>query len=476
MRPASALFLLIAAYLALGVFYASKTPYRQAGVLRHQGGALVPDIGAPDERQHANYVAHLLEGRGFPVLEPGSPDLGETYQSHQPPLYYVLAAGWAKVTGARPEESSGSRIRYLNLLLGIGTLWGIFSLGRWGTRNEWLSVAAVAFAALIPMFIALHAAISNDPLLILLCTWFATLCARGVRDGWDTRTAVSCGVIGGLALLTKTTALALAPTAVFALLASVKWGEAKPKPVAWIAVLLLPLIVAGPWMARNQKLYGDPFAIKAFNAAFVGSPRPQDVVIPSRVNTDPIYNAAAERAYAALPGGSPRELIDHIYKDVGMTGGAKAEYWTDWVGWWTARSFVGVFGYMDVFLFEGMPEPQADALYRFVIVLLMVPLVGLAFAFRNGSWDAERAVHLTNLVLTLVVLALFVRFNLQYFQGQARYLYPAIGPLCLGLALGTSQLMRRRKELAWVVVAIGLGLVQIAAVSAVSSGFVSRVR
>ena len=184
MRPVTALCLVVLAYLGFAAFYAVKTPYRTPGLLLNQGRALVPDIGAPDERQHVNYVTRLLDGQGFPVLVPGSPDLGETYQAHQPPLYYVLAAGFAKVVGV------GAQLRWLNILIGIGTLLGVFYLAKWGFEDEWLGVVAAMVAGLMPMFVALHAAVGNDPLLFLLCTWTAALCARGVRKGWSVSLAL----------------------------------------------------------------------------------------------------------------------------------------------------------------------------------------------------------------------------------------------------------------------------------------------
>ena len=89
--------LILFTFAVLASWYATTTPYRQPGHLMNQRGpdgrpAQIPDIGAPDDRQHANYIHHLLNTNSFPVLRPDSPDLGETYQSHQPPLYYLLAA------------------------------------------------------------------------------------------------------------------------------------------------------------------------------------------------------------------------------------------------------------------------------------------------------------------------------------------------------------------------------------------------
>ncbi len=435
MRPLSALLILVSAYLVLCAVYIVQTPYRQPGILRHQAGLSVPDIGAPDERQHANYIQHLIDGNGFPVLKPGSPDLGETYQSHQPPLYYVLAAGWAKLTGAEPTSVvTGGRIRYFNLLIGVLTLLGVFQAARWGFGREDVALAAVAIAGLMPMFVALHAAVGNDPLLFLSCTWTVALCAKGIRSGWDWKTAALCGLCAGLGLLTKTTALALLPTIFVALAASHKWSETKPRLTFWALALLLPILVSLQWMLRNQGLYGDPLAISAFNEAFAGSP--------------------------------PASAFIAVY-------GAPA-YWIDWVGWWTARSFVGVFGYMDLYFLDAVdPVPSATA-YRLILAFLAVPAVAWAVSLRSGLDGPSKAVTWTNGALLVVVVALFVRFNMQYFQGQARYLYPAIAPIAIGLGTGLCHVLGRHKQWSWVVAAAFLGCVQVLALMTLSEGFRPR--
>lgn len=469
------MLLLVGAYVLLGALYAAKTPYREPGYLKHQGGARAIDIGAPDERQHANYIAGLLRGEGFPVFKPGSPDLGETYQSHQPPLYYALAAGWAKLTGSDPaDQGTGGRIRYLNLLIGIGTLFGIYCGAVWGLGREDVALAAVAFAALMPMFVALHAAVSNDPLLYLLCTWALAFALRGIRSGWDWRTSVACGLIAGLGLLTKTTAIALLPTLLVALAASAKWSDRKPVPASWAIALVLPLLVASPWLVRNQKLYGDPFAVKAFNAAFVGSPKPYHVAIPSMVNEgDATYTNAFEEVVNAEPDLPARELLDRVHEKAGMTAGAQLAYWTDWVGWWTGRSFVGVFGYMDVFILDSAGEAASGTFYRLVLGLFAVCGVFWLLSLR-GAGGVERAAHATYGALLVVIVVLFVRFNLEYFQGQARYLYPAIAPIAVGLGSGACQALGRLKDWGWLFVAVGLGVVQAFALAALSAGFGPR--
>ena len=479
MRPTLALGILIAAYLVLCGAYTAKTPYRQSGVLVNQGGQVIPDIGAPDERQHANYVRHLIDGKGFPVLVPGSPDLGETYQSHQPPLYYLLACGWAKMVASDPvDPDSGRRLRFLNALIGVGTLLGIFFAARWGLNDDGAGLAAVAIAGLMPMFVALHAAVGNDPLLYLLCTWTVALCAKAAREGWNWKLALGVGLTAGLGLLTKTTAVALLPTVLVALVSSWRWSASKPAATSWAVALLVPLVVASPWLVRNQSIYGDPLAVKAFNAAFVGSPKPETVVIPHRifVDQDPVYIAAAQRASEANPEATAQGTIDAIVADVGLTTPARLDYWTDWVGWWTGRSLIGVFGYMDVFLLERSAPQASPTLYRVCLLALLLMGVGWLLSLRNGLDGPSKAVHAANGALLLVVVALFIRFNLEYFQGQARYLYPAVAPLAIGFGLGLGYWLGRRKAWAWGVAALALSVLQLIAVQSLTAGFGARVR
>lgn len=490
MHARTALAILVVLFTVWCAVFVSKTPYRESGTLRFQGGAAASDIGAPDERQHANYINHLLTERSFPVFRPGSPDLGETYQSHQPPLYYVLAAGWAKVTGADPSEPSGQRIRFLNLFIGIGTLFGIFCAAKWGLDNEYIGLAAVAFAGLMPMFIALHSAIGNDPLLFLICTWTVALCAKALRKGWNLKLAIAIGVLAGLGLLTKTSALALFPTIVIALSVSYFWGENRPCAKMWVAGLLLPLLVGLPWMARNQDIYGDPFAVGAFKDAFEGSPKPQHVAFDTAIlENDPVYNKAAVSAIADLglePGAQmtpaqQKQVLDSVYDEVGFTFAVHNNYWVNWVGWWTARSYFGVFGYMDVFLFEKqMLERGEDSLaisnivYRLLTFAAFVLFVGWLLSLRRIDDSPAKAMHVVNGCLLLVVIVLFIRFNLQYFQGQARYLYPAVAPISIGLAAGLCHWMRSHQGSAWMVTAAALTVLDVFAVIAITQGFPER--
>ena len=103
-------------------------------------------------------------------------------------------------------------------------------------------------------------------------------------------------------------------------------------------------------------------------------------------------------------------------------------YWTQWVGWWTGRSLIGVFGYMDIFL----PNP----VYGIGLLLLVALFViGLLQAMREEDPASRRTFGL-GAVFGGVTFLQFLQFNNLYFQGQARYLLPGIGALALPIALG----------------------------------------
>lgn len=450
MKLPAALYAVLALFLILTGVYNSLTPYRQGGFLKHQRdpstGLLqrAEDIGAPDERQHANYIAHLKTGKGFPVLVPGAQDVYENYQAHQPPLYYIIGAGWSAITGAEPTDpNAGFRLRLLNSLIGVGTLLGIYFAGIWGLKRPDIALAATAFAAFLPMNVALHAAVSNDPLLYCLVTWVFALCLKTVDEGWNLRSAFMIGILAGLAILTKTTGLICLPvilcSAYLSLRSQPQTSQSTVKAAA--AATFLPIALALPWLLRNKSLYGDFFALSVFNAAFTGSPQ----------------------------------------ASVFIEGLGGSVYWQNMVLWWTSRSFVGAFGYMDIFLFDSMRSDQSGALYSAIFAVL----AGVtAFGFLGWRDMAKLATDddtpspfnlaLLGVVLILVASALFIRFNMQYFQGQARYLFPAIAGFAYLFAFGSARIARARPHMAFLVPAVFLGLLNVFALQAIAEGFPLR--
>lgn len=416
-------------HLVLALVFASLTPYRAEGYVWSQGNAKALDIGAPDERQHANYIARIARGEGFAVFNPKDPNLYETYQAHQPPLYYLIGGAWSKIVGAdATQKHDGFKVRFLNALIGTGGVLGVYFLALWGFRREDIANLAVAFAAFLPMNIGLSGAVGNDPLLLTLCTWSLALAAKGIRDGWTTNLLLGLGMLTAATILTKTTGVALLPVLLIA-------AFLRRPTVKQLAFVLIPvLLFVTPWWIRNQNLYGDPLAVNAFNEAFTGSKQ-------------------------------AKEFID--------SAGATT-YWTEGVASWTSRSFVGVFGYMDIWLTDDSLPMGAGGVYWLVQAVLAAGFLGWLYALSKADAQ-DRRIHIVNAIFAAIVLLLFIRFNTQYFQAQARYLLPAIGPIACGVAWGLASLLRSRPAFAMLVVVFPLLVANAAALSKISAEFPKRI-
>jgi hypothetical protein len=440
------LIVLMVTHFCLAAWFAMITPYRTGGILLNQRGpdgqpAFSKDIGAPDERQHANYIGYLLKEGKLPVFNPKSPTLYEDYQSHQPPLFYGLAAGVAKVTGQTDVESQsfGRTVRVFNCLIGAAGVGAVFFVGLWGTKRTEVAIVSASVAALLPLNVALSGAISNDPLLWTLLGWVTALCAKAVS--WDRtirnqlKSLTIASFFVGAALWTKSSALV--GLSVFAtLVVAVLIGKQLPEDSEqgeialyrskFFVPLVIPFLLAFGIWARNMSLYGDPLAQSAFKEAFVGSAQKSAIL------------GAIEAGPSA---GSP-----------------EVQYWINWIGYWTARSFIGVFGYMDIwFNATGKANSNSDPnlLYKAIILFNFLGLGGGVFWLRN-NWKENKRLGAITLGLIGLTVALFVMFNNTYFQAQARYLFPALSAFATLMAIGWVHIFKKWQiALALVVVIFG---------------------
>lgn len=443
------------AHFCLATWFAMITPYRTAGVLLNQrdpatgGYAQSKDVGAPDERQHANYIGYLLKEGKLPVFNPKSPTLYEEYQSHQPPLYYFVASGVAKLTGQTDIESQsfGRTIRILNCLIGALGLWGIFCASYWGTRRQEIALVATAFVAFLPTNIALSSAISNDPLLICLTSWSVAFLFGPNLEPREPRAyyqpylravfiSGAVGILATAAFLTKSSGLISfllgLGACIWALrtknypeISSNQRNEIRFRIIA--SLLMFVLITTMVWV-RNINLYGDPLAQSAFKEAFVGSAQ---------------KTAILQAIEAGPSAGSP-----------------EVQYWINWIGYWTARSFIGVFGYMDIWLnTSGKANSNSDPnlLYKAIILFNFLGLGGGLLWLRN-NWQENKRLGAITLGLVGLTVALFVMFNNTYFQAQARYLFPALSGFATLMAIGWVQIFRKWQIALALVVAIFGGL------------------
>lgn len=341
MKTLSPLIALVALFLALCILYNLATPLGEG----------------PDEPGHAAYVFFLAREGRLPVQCP-SPCVSDVPGSgHHPPLAYLLAtpaALWlpqplrtfdlpgnprftwaggdqvnAAAHGSREQWPWDAQVWAWRLARGASSLAGAatviltyLAVRAWHCRagnapnGDLTALLAAALVALNPQFIFISSLISNDALLAALGAALLWLIVSSPRS---LPRAALIGIVLGLALITKQSALIFAPF-VFAWCVTGDASAASPvgagadtrgntgrgdpagRPPedaagrgapagrpnegaptdrgviarrgdvaagdAAAAMVAGAMIIAGWWYLRNWQLYGDPLGLQAFRAEF----------------------------------------------------------------------------------------------------------------------------------------------------------------------------------------------------------------
>ena len=437
------LLAILGLYVAIGVQYAALTPAWQV----------------PDEPAHYNYIRHIATTSTLPVLQAGDYDqayLSELtstgfppdrsvdslrYEGHQPPLYYLLAAPVYLVTGGALLP-----LRLVSLALGAGVvLLTYHTMRELFPGTPALALSAAGFVAFLPQHVAMMAGVNNDSLaeLVIAATLWTTIVwlrpQAGHGNTGNTRTAsryelpiapyvLLVGLLVGAAFVTKATAYVVAPT-----VATAVWlrgrreaWEAKRYDRAFASIFGPALIIGALWWGRNLAVYGWP--------DFLGLIRHDQIVV-----------------------GQPRTAEWLALYDGPEFARRFAQT--------TFQSFWGQFGWMGV--------PMDSRIYWTLLAFSLLILAGLAYTarpwiFRDADAAAEppdrpagtipqptgrdsgRALTRTRLApqqrdgLTVLLIclaltiALYLYYNIGLVQHQGRYLFPALIPISLGVAIGLS--------------------------------------
>ncbi len=466
--------LILAAFFTLGVVYAVVTPLFEK----------------PDEIWHYPYVKYLGDGQGLPVQALAQVQPLMRQESTQPPLYYVTAAlatfwieddDWQSLAWLNPfwgYNATGTvndnknrvlhtdreRFPYHGAVLAVRTarlvsvIWGtiavlatyLMALELFPKRRSF-AVGAAALVAFNPQFIFVSSAVSNDSTVSALCTLAVWLMLRLVRksvsmtesqitnyDGhWvlGIRDWALLGLVLGLALIAKTSALALLPIAMV-VIAIATWSEAprpdvnvraeRAKPCGLklnpeggvlssskgalpfqhggsapccaflkgcIIVLGIVALTAGWWYTLNWRLHGDPLGLQIH----------QEIVGPGR------------------PELTLAELI-HEFSQMEL-------------------SFWAAFGWGNVHV-----HPWIYTALRVAVRLSALGLLIMAISelIRPKLEKATRLSLALLLLWTLLVFAALLRWLQWVFAPSGRHLFPAIASITILLLLGLLQLVPSR--------------------------------
>ena len=281
---------IVAAFTLLGLAYSVVTPVFEAS----------------DEKWHYPMVKTVADNWSLPVQEPGV-DTPWRQEGSQAPLYYALSAvatfwidtsDMAAVRHLNPHVDAGATpdgnvnlvvhdpalerfpwrgtalavhiIRFLSVLMSAAAVTFTYLIAREVLPDRpALALGAAAIHAFTPMVVFISASVNNDNLAVLLSSlglWMLVRISNHKSQITNPlREYLPLGIVLGLAALTKSQALALAPlTALVVTVRAVRRRSWREFVTGGLATALPLLLIAGWWYLRNLRLYGDLTGIEMF--------------------------------------------------------------------------------------------------------------------------------------------------------------------------------------------------------------------
>ncbi|MCE5258572.1 MAG: DUF2142 domain-containing protein [Chloroflexi bacterium] len=412
-RERLVLGIILITYLVLGTLYAVKTPIWQV----------------PDEPAHYNYVRYIVENRSLPELVQGdfpaewlsvlkmfkfegmSIDRVK-YESHQPPLYYLLAAPVYWLAAALGLQVP-LVLRLFSLVIGAFALWFSYRLVRSIFPDEpLLALGTAGFMATLPMHLTMAMGINNDVLVELILALVVGQVVQKKFSEWTWKRALLLGILLGLALLTKLQAY----VAVVIILAALVWdavtagktpGERSSGKLIGLACIIfgVALIIVLPWLVRNARVYG-------------------------------ITDILAQKRQAEVASG---QLTTSAYiKQIGLKAYALAFAKTTFTSFWGQFGWMGVVLHPRFYYAAGLLSGLAGVGFILLLVRQIKKHTPVDTLTRRGLFIL--------LVWGIATLLGYLWYNTQFVQFQGRYLFPAIVPLGLAFTLGFRELFRGKQN------------------------------
>ncbi|HUC14353.1 MAG TPA: DUF2142 domain-containing protein [Acidimicrobiales bacterium] len=251
---------------------------------------------ANDELDHATYIEYIVRHGALPRISALN-----GHESHQPPLYYLLAAGWQKLLGipaftpsavpnpnVAAESNAGLRflellhnytpvqhqdavylheLRLLSVVFGLATVLLSYGCARLVFTRAEAALSAGLLVALLPKQLVVDSVITNDTLVIALSAlalFMFLLAEKARREGEGPRRSwlmLGLGVSLGLAAIAKLNSL---PLAVLLLFLTAVPAFRRRRLFADSALAVAGALAASLWwFVRNKVLYGQFLASRA---------------------------------------------------------------------------------------------------------------------------------------------------------------------------------------------------------------------
>lgn len=330
-----------------------------------------------------------------------------------PPGAHAVGAALLTLLGDKP--SAYLWLRQLGVVAGSFTVVLAYLTLQilWPTPSR-VPYAVSILMALVPEVVFVGSYFSDEWFALLASALVYFAMARVLRDGLSPRTLLLSGfslAVLSLARLTYWPAAAALILAIGLRCKSASWRIR----AGLLLALALPVLTAGDWIGRNQRLYAD------WRGGVAGG-------------------VAQASPAGSLPGFS--------FEPTGIVVQARHpylyRYGSGYLALSTFMSFWGVYGYMGLL----MPAPY----YALWCLVWVVAASGWVLAYRRVGFgvvqDSERVLGVGLFVVPLlVVLLAHFYFNIAHptaaYQPQGRYLFCGILPVLTLFVLGWREILRK---------------------------------
>jgi 4-amino-4-deoxy-L-arabinose transferase-like glycosyltransferase len=365
----------------------------------------VPVFEGPDEPAHWRYACYLNQNHALPTYGPNF------VEANSPPLYYLLIAPLAVDARLPPVgfvgEEYGRRFllfppreyqnasgdfalywpfrvaRIVSVLISVFTVWFCALAGAEASGGPRTGLLVGGLVAFWPMFTFRAMNVSNDALVTMFSALALYLIVRMIKRGFRWGIGIFAALAVAGAFLSKTSAIILPAPFLLAIIS--ERGSWRAKVTRAGALGAIMLMTVGPWLIRNQHLYGDLLAQRAMSTAVSGLVQRHSL------------GSGYFRTYF------PLTLI---------------------------MSFIGNFGWMTVQL-----------------PVLAYVVYTIAFVCAGACWivgvqqrriDLRLSAILSNIIVLNLMVVVYI--NLTFTQAQGRYMLPALPAIALLLGLGLDSL------------------------------------
>lgn len=353
---------------------------------------------------HMEYLEYILSKGALPLAPDG-------WQMFQPPLNYVLSAPvYAFLNHWFDWPTVVKMMAGMAVLCGLLQIEMVYRIARaiFMERKDLQNIAVVT-GAMLPVHTYSCQYFGNEPLLGILLSFLIFLIwpfvsAQQVRP--EMKTFVLIGVVWGLALLTKMTAILMAPVILIVLSAHAFRMNLPVKMVLKniLIVFGLAMAISGWYYLRNYIALGNPFAGPLDHQRFI------------QWWQDPGY-----RTWEQVLSFGP-SLLYPVYSGVGSFGDAVySTFWLDgfnsgmsdfvpWnIHWMTAGALLALIP--SALILTGLIRValKKESVYRDAVLFscgaILLFLAGMMDRFLNCSfYSAARSMYLLSLVPCFAIL------------------------------------------------------------------------